>query len=379
MKVLRVSFFCSLTDATVANPLLDIAKLGEPRATMSTKINSKSPRKEQSRLDRFWPPSIVPRSDLHVDTSHVLDQHPSSDEFGSDIEDSALAETPLFGSESYPGANKSLVQDEETFVTPPSTPPHSHKVNSDSILQSPEPVQLPQPSLPSKKRSSEESMRPPSARKITRSRSESQRRKLYNLNYLEPAEAPISDTVPIAIPEERRRTPAELHLSNSFDSTTSFGTSAVTTSSTSGTRNTSFYANSMTTSFDSSIGTMDSYDNIMHERSSQTTKPEAKNSDYNIREYESMDVDDSETVLLQRTDWVSLSPTKEVSANSMEHGRTSNRKEVEYLAEQFFPPSLLSMDMVDEYDLPLTSLISSRSNGFSQRSCRIISSVIRSY
>ncbi|MCJ1464994.1 hypothetical protein MMC07_003609 [Pseudocyphellaria aurata] len=311
----------------------NIAKLGESRATMPMNISSKSPRKEQSRLDTFWQPSAV-RRNRHVDSSHVIDQHPSSDEFGSDIEDSAvladiaLAEPPLFGSNSYPGASELLVQDEECFVTPPSTPAHSHEVNSDpfsseSVLQPPELVHPPQLSLPSKKRSFDESMRPPLARKLTRSRSESQHRKLCSLNDKEQEEAPSSDTIPIAVPDD---TPVDVHCFNSFESTTSFGTSAMTASSTSLTRNTSIYTDSKTTSFDSSMGTLDSSDNNMHDRPSQTTRSEAKNSDHNVREYESMDVDDH---------WVGLPPT-------MELGKPSNRKEDEYLAEQLFPPSLLT-------------------------------------
>lgn len=298
-----------------------------------------------------------------------------------------MTETPVLGSKSSLEAKESSTQDEEIFTTPPTTPPHPNEVSSDAyFLQQPDSVPLPQIPPLSKKRSYEESMKPPLARKITRTRHENQYCKHYSVNYLKPVEALQSKTTPTAVHEERRTTPAELLPSNSFDSATSSGTFGMTTSSTSWTPSTSFRTNSITTSFNSSEDTTDKSEISMHDLPSQTTRPEAKKLEVgrfldvndDVREYESMDIDDSDTVLLERTYRAGLSRTKALSANAIEYGTLSSRKEEEYLPEQFVSLNLLSEHLNIEYDILSTSLISSSSSRFSKNICCIVPSIIRS-
>lgn len=95
-------------------------------------------------------------------------------------------------------------------------------------------------------------------------------------------------------------------------------------------------------------------------------------------EYESMDIDVSDTVPLERTHSAGLSRTKALSANPVEYGTLSSRKEEEYLAEQFFSLNLLSEHLVIEYDILSTSLISCSSSRISKNIRCIIPSIIRS-
>lgn len=375
------------TNAIVPNHLIDIAKFEEPRPT------TPESRKKQVRLDRFLTSNTLLPPSRHVEQSHVPGQHPSSDEFDPFVEVSGAmahdptAETPRFGTNDLPEAEESPVQEEETFATPPSTPPHLKEASYDAYsLQLPDPVSLPllAPTTPShlkpvnpeayflrqpdpvfpqlsslgKKRSCEEPMKPPLARKITRGRDEGQNCKHYSVTYLQPVEAPNSKSIPIAIPQERRTIPTALHPSHSFESATSFGTSTVTTSSASWTPNTSFYTSSIPTSLNSPVDTTDKSDNFMHDRPSLTTRPEVKSMEVerfldavnDVREYESMDIDDSDTALLQRANSVGLSPTKGALANTTERGKVSYRKEDEYSAEQFVSLSLLGEHLVHGYD-----------------------------
>ncbi|MCJ1262320.1 hypothetical protein MMC22_002190 [Lobaria immixta] len=308
-----------------------IVKLEEP---CTTNAKSTSPLTTQSPRDRLLTPNTVLQPGRHVELSHVAPRQPPSDEFDSDVEvsgimaDVLMTESPVLGSKNSLEAKESSAQDEEIFTTPPTSPPHSNEASSDAFfLQRPDPVPLPQMPPLSKKRSYEESMKPPLARRITRTRHENQN----------------------SVHEERRTTPAELHPSNSFDSATSSGTFGMTTSSTSWTPSTSFFTNSITTSFNSSIDTTDKPDIFMHDRPSQTIRPEAKKMEVerfldvndDVREYESMDID-SDTVLLERTHRADLSRTKSLSANPIEYGTLSGRKEEEYLAEQFVSSNLLT-------------------------------------
>lgn len=199
-------------------------------------------------------------------------------------------------------------------------------------------------------------------------------------------EAPNSESIPIAVPEERIISPVELHSSNSFDSVTSLGTTAMTASSTSWTRSTSFQSSSMTTSFNSSV---DNTDNFIHERHSQTTRPEATNlevkrfvnANYDVKEYELMDIDDldAEALATYTSDGSQVSSIndKSLDNNWVEHGKPSNRKDA-YLVEQFVSSALLSEHMVQVYDMLSGPLISSSSTEFSEKMPGIFSSVLRS-
>lgn len=345
-----VSFFCYFTDATIPNSFIDIAKLEEPRAKMTTNANSKSPGKKQSRLDTFLTTNAVLRPNRNVETPDITGPHPSSDEFDPDVEvdgimtDDLLAETPILEPRNLPQGIESPIQDEEIFATPP--PP---TVNSESyVLKQTDSVRLPPVSPSNKKRAHEESMKPPMARKNTRGRFESLHCKYYSVNYLEPVEAPDSENIPTAVPDERRTTPIELPPTKSFDSATSFGTLATTTPSASWTPNTSFHSNSMTSPINSPAEATDKADNFMHDMPSQHTRPKVENVEVersleavdDVEESESMDIDDPDPVHLERTDLTSFSHPKEDSANAIDHGKSSNRKD-EYLPQQFFPSNLL--------------------------------------
>ena len=253
--------------------------------------------------------------------------------------DDLVAETPILAPRNFSPGNESPVQDEEIFATPPSTPPPT--VNPESyVLKQTDLVGLPPPSPSNKKRAHEESMKPPMARKNTRGRFESLHCKYYSVNYLEPVEAPDSETMPTAVPDERI-TPIESLPSKSFDSATSFGTLATTTPSASWTPNTSFHSNSMTSSIDSTVETTDKPDSFMHDMPSQHTKAQVENVKVehfleavdDVGEFGSMDIDDPDPVHLE---------IKEDSANAIDHGKISNRKEDEYLPQQFFSSDLLS-------------------------------------
>lgn len=163
----------------VFNSFIDIARLGEPRATIPVNAKSESPRTKLATSTVLRPHRPVERTG----------QHPSTHEFDPDVEDYGMmadvftAEKPFFGSKKFPGVKESSIQDEEVFTTPPTTPPLSEEVNSNSdFLRQPDLVNHPQLSSLSKKRSYEESMKPPLARKISRSRHETQHCKSYNVN-----------------------------------------------------------------------------------------------------------------------------------------------------------------------------------------------------
>lgn len=393
MMMPAVSFFCSFTDATIPNSFIDIAKLEEPRATMTTNASSKSPRKKQSRLDTFLTTNTVLRPDLNVEPPHITGQHPSSDEFDPDVEvygimtDDLMAETPILEPRNFPQGNESPIQDEEIFATPPSTPPPPTVNPETYVLKQTDLVRLPPLSPSSKKRAHEESMKPPMARKNTRGRFESLRCKYYSVNHLEPVEAPDSETIPTAVPDESRTTPIELLPSKSFDSTTTFGTLATTTPSASWTPNTSFHSNSMTSSINSSAETTDRPDDFMHDMPSQPTRPEVGNVEVerflkavdDVGESESMDIDGPDPRFLGRADLTSLSHPKEYSANAVDHGKISDRKENEYSPQQFFSSNLLcEPGSIHDYNMLSTPLISFSSTKFSKEICCVISSVVRS-
>lgn len=370
---LGVSFFHSFADATVPNRFIDIAKLEEPRATVPAKIKSESPQTNQSLLDKY---SATAQLNHYFELSHVTSKHPSSDDYDPDFDDSGVIADVLanLGSKNTPEAEESPNQDEEIFATPLSTPPHAEGANPDSyFLQRPDPVRLPQLSPLRKKRSYEDGMKPPLARKLTRSRHESQHCKHCNVKYLNPVELPSSETIPTAVPEERRTIPGDLHPSNSFDSATSSGTLAMTTSSTSWTRGTSSHTNSMTTSFNSSVDITDRSENFIHDRASQTIRPENENMEVerfvdtscDVREFESMDIDDSDTILQERPGCVKFSPKKSILKD-------------EYLAEQLFSSTLLSEHIANVYEMLLTPLICASSADVSKKTLCVISSIIRS-
>lgn len=198
-------------------------------------------------------------------------------------------------------------------------------------------------------------------------------------------EAPDSETIPIAVPEERPISPVELHPSNSFDSVTSLGTTAMTGSLSSWTRSTSFHSNSITTSFNSSVDTTDRSD----DRHLQTTRHEAKNmevrrfvnANYDVKEYELMDIDDLNTEALANYTYddsqVSSIKGKSLDHNSAEHGKSSNRKDA-FLVEQFVSSILLSEHIVHVYDMLSGSLIYSSSTEFSKKMRGTIPSALRS-
>lgn len=199
---LGVSLFCSFADAIVPNPFIDIAKLEEPRATVPASTKSESPQTNQSLLGKY---SATTQPNHHVELYHVTNEHPSSDDYDSDFDDSGVIADVLanLGSKNTPEAEESPNQDEEIFATPLSTPPHPEGVNPDSyFLQQPDPVRLPQPSPLSKKRSYEDSTKPPLARKLTRSRHESQYCKHCSVKYLNPVELPSSETIPQLYPKK---------------------------------------------------------------------------------------------------------------------------------------------------------------------------------
>lgn len=173
-----VSFLCSFVDAIVSNSFIDIAKL-EPRGTIP--LNAK-PEFSRTKLAT----STVLRPHRSVE---LTGQPPSTDEFDPDVEDYGMMadvltpQKPIFGSKIFSGAKESSIENEEIFTTPPTTPPPPEEKNSNSdFLRQSDLVNHPQLSSLSKKRSYEESMKPPLARKVSRGRYETHHCKSDDVN-----------------------------------------------------------------------------------------------------------------------------------------------------------------------------------------------------
>lgn len=129
----------------------------------------------------------------------------------------------------------------------------------------------------------------------------------------------------------------------------------------------------MTTSFSSSVDITDRSENFIHDRASQTIRPENENMEVehfvdtscDVRGFESMDIDDSDTILQERPGCVNFSPKKSILKD-------------EYLAEQLFSSALLSEHIADIYDMFLTPLIFASSADVSKKTLCVISPIIRS-
>ena len=104
------------------------------------------------------------------------------------------AETPNLEAQNPLDAKEPSTEDEEIFTTPPTTPPRPEEVHPDGyFLRQPDPVQASFQYPPSKKRSFEESMKHPPARKVTRTRYDSEHCKYSNVTFLKPVEVVRSE------------------------------------------------------------------------------------------------------------------------------------------------------------------------------------------
>ena len=97
-----------------------------------------------------------------------------------------------------------------------------------------------------------------------------------------------------------------------------------------------------------------------------------------VGQYESMDIDDSDNILLENIHSVDLPPAQEASTNPAKHRKLSDREDDEYSAEQILPLTLLSEHSVHGHEMVSTPLISSSAVESSQQIRCILPSIVRS-
>ena len=259
--------------------------------TSPQRPQSARPFRRQTSLSRFFAPR---KDESFAKVSLLTSSHPSSDEFAPDremsiaLEDIIMKDAPNVS----PLVTPSKVRvdpfritmpppesvDEE-YQTPPTSPllitPGDGRSCDPVPLQSLEnprddtyfrqqydPVWLPQPSLPGKKRPPPDPIKPPGSIKISRDGKSDRLLNPYGVNYMSPVKAPMNNKIErqrLAPPlvDHERPLPPRQNLNRSFDSITSTATSMTTASKTWRSPNISFTTDSATTSFTSSADASD--------------------------------------------------------------------------------------------------------------------------
>lgn len=311
-----------------------------------------------------------PGPESHLDLSRFENKHPSSDEFdlGAEVpmilEDEAMEGIIMHevteaknnhGNPLYP----ILMEEGDTFRTAPSRSGSSHSLgpnnrnvsNSDTFyLKRPDLVPLPNQGQYGKKRFAE-SMRPPLSKKVSLGIIEPQSPMYYHVNHLSPTGAPNSEAskpeatkgqswvnmIPISMPEGTRKMPSELR-STSFESNTSFSSITPPTNQI-WTPNASYPVESAATSFNSSAEIADVPDNSQYKRAPQTHffgDTALRLASDSLRS--GIGNGNPNGVLMSKGNEVN-----ESMIIAAEDKKPLNRNPDQYLAEQIFPSTLLSM------------------------------------
>ncbi len=260
-----------------------------PKWADSNPVGTKSarPLRRQTSLSRFFAPK---KDDPPANAGRLINQHPSSDEFNSDMDTSAILEdiTMVDVSAVSPVVTPSKVPTnpfritipppesvDEDFQTPPTSPllGKSKNVHSSVIgdemqsfdnpndeayfRQKYDLVHLPEPSFSGRKRSFPEPTKPSVPRKFSRDGLDNKFPRLYNVKYMSPVITPITREeerpgFPVFPADDRKPFLHKQDLNRSFDSVTSAATSTRTASPAWRSPNVSFTTDSAATSFCSS-------------------------------------------------------------------------------------------------------------------------------